>query len=214
MRYELPDEARARIAAGLEAYRQAQLAIAERPESHLNIGLVEMEQGKAAAAQRAYRTALRLDPAFAPAYVNLADLYRALGADGEGEQVLREGIGAAPDDADLHQALGLLLVRTGRLPDAVPELGRAADLAPERPRYAYVHALAVKETGDTAAALAALESALGRHPDDRDLLFALTTINRDAGQRGAALAYARRLAERDPADAEAQQLLRELGNGP
>jgi predicted CXXCH cytochrome family protein len=214
MRYQLPDEVRARIAAGLDAYARAQLATAERPESHLNIGLVEMEQGKAAAAQRSYRTALRLDPAFAPAYVNLADLYRALGSDREGEEVLRQGIDEAPDDADLHQALGLLLVRAGRLPDAVPELARAAALAPERPRYAYVHAIAVNETGDTAGAVAILEAALDRHPDDRDLLLALTTVNRDAGRKDAAFAYAQRLAERDPADAEAQQLLRELGNGP
>ncbi len=126
LRYELPGGDRARLETALDAYRASQLVNAELPESHLNIGLVEMAQGKVAMARKAYRTALRLDPAFVPAYVNLADLYRALESDAEGEAVLRTGLKAAPQNGDLHYALGLLLIRGKQLDKAVAALGRAA----------------------------------------------------------------------------------------
>jgi predicted CXXCH cytochrome family protein len=44
-RYELPEEDRRKLDSLLDTYRNAQLVTAERPESHLNIGLVEMAQG-------------------------------------------------------------------------------------------------------------------------------------------------------------------------
>jgi tetratricopeptide (TPR) repeat protein len=210
LRYALPPEEHRRLAAGLDAYRAAQLATAERPEAHLNIALVEALQGKAAAARLSYRTALRLDPAFVPAYVNLADLYRALGDDGAGETVLREGIAVAPEDADLRHALGLLYVRTDRIDDAVAELGRAAQLAPGNSRYAYVQALAIRESGDLDRALSVLEAAYRLHPNDRQLLVALATLNRDAGRRDAALAFAQALARRYPDDSEVTALVRQL----
>ncbi|MBK1706055.1 hypothetical protein CKO40_16200 [Halochromatium glycolicum] len=54
-----------------------------------------MDQGKVALARKAYLTALRLDPAFVPAHVNLADLYRALGSDTEAKERLRQGLAEA-----------------------------------------------------------------------------------------------------------------------
>jgi len=214
MRYDLPEADRARLDDALEAYRESQLVNAERPESHLNIGLVEMEQGKAAMAQKAYQTALRLDPGFAPAYVNLADLYRALGSDAEGGETLRAGIAAAPDNADLHHALGLLYVREKKLQDALAELRRASELAPESARYAYVHGLIRKETGDVAGALRVLADAYKRHPADRELLLALATINRDAGNLSDARIYAEALIRRYPGDPDAAALKRELSPAP
>ncbi len=128
IRYELPEAERGRLDAALNAYLASQRVNAERPESLLNIGLVAMAQGKAAMAQKAYRTALRLDSGFVPAYANLADLYRALGSDREGEEVLRSGLDVDPESAGLRHALGLLHIRAKRLDEAVAELKRAANL--------------------------------------------------------------------------------------
>src|ERR1700693_1121790 len=55
--------------------------------------------------------ALTLYPSFAPAAVNLADLYRALGREAEGDAVLRKALQRNPDDAVLLHSLGLSLVR-------------------------------------------------------------------------------------------------------
>jgi Flp pilus assembly protein TadD len=126
---------------------------------------------------------------------------------------LREGLAAAPDDPALHHALGLLLVREKRLPEAVGELARAAELDPDNPRYAYVQALALQGAGQPKKALAALEAAHRRHPNNRDLLVALTTMNRDAGNRETALGYARKLSALNPDDADAAALLSELTGG-
>ncbi|MEA3642046.1 MAG: tetratricopeptide repeat protein [Lamprobacter sp.] len=141
---DLNEDARARLALGLEEYRATQLANAERPESHLNLGLLDSDLQRPEAAEQAYRTALRLDPTFAPAYVNLADLYRALGRDRDGEALLQQGLERLPDAASLHHALGLLRVRQGQFPAAIQSLTRAAALAPENTRYATIHALALE----------------------------------------------------------------------
>lgn len=187
--YELPQQQAQALARGLAEYRAAELATAERPESHLNLGLVEAARGDPQAAERDYRTALRLDARFAPAYVNLADLYRTLGRDADGEALLRQGLAAVSDDPSLHHTLGLLQVRKGEASAGRESLARAAELAPDNPRYAYVHALAVHGTGDLPGALTLLRAARERHPRDRDILIALYTISRDSGDSAAASAY-------------------------
>ena len=55
-----------------------------------------------------------------------------------------------PRDADLHHALGLLLIRKGDKPAAYRELADAARLAPDNVRYAYVHAIALNSEGKRA----------------------------------------------------------------
>jgi len=51
---------------------------------------------------------------------------------------------------------------------------------------------------------------LRRHPYDRDSLYALATIERDAGRVDVARGYAQRLVALEPEDLELVNLLREL----
>jgi predicted CXXCH cytochrome family protein len=210
-RYELPDSERATLTAALEAYVGAQGVNADRPESHLNIGLVEMAQGKVVKARKAYQQALTLDPAFVPAYANLADLYRALGSDTEAEETLRAGLERAPDSAALHHALGLLQVRQKQPLQAIESLRKATELAPDDARYAYVYALALNGQGKPEEALAVLRAANAKSPADRDILIALVTTNRDAGNADAAADFTRRLQQYWPQDPQSLALARELG---
>jgi Flp pilus assembly protein TadD len=60
-------------------------------------------------AEGEFRAALRLDPNFVPALVNLADLDRARGRDAEGEKLLREAMTIEPDNADVSYALAAAL---------------------------------------------------------------------------------------------------------
>jgi Flp pilus assembly protein TadD len=56
-----------------------------------------------------------------------------------------------------------------------------------------------------------LVAAQKRHPWDRDLLYALATMSRDAGNLSAATRYATQLAAVAPDDPAASELLRKLG---
>ena len=49
-----------------------------------------------------------------------------------------------------------------------------------------------------------------RHPNDRDLLYALATFSRDRGKMPEAIRYAKELAAVAPEDRGAKQLLTEL----
>ena len=83
---------------------------------------------------------------------------------------------AAPGDAALPHALGLLLVREQRLPEALPVLARAAQLDPGQPRYAYVYALALEGAGENDKALAVLRQAGERHPGNQEIRDALERL--------------------------------------
>jgi Tfp pilus assembly protein PilF len=165
-------------------------------------------------AEAALRTALQIDPRFAPASVNLADLYRATGREAEGERVLRSALEQDARSAPARHALGLLLVRQRRMPEALAALAEAARLAPESARYGYVYAIALHEAGQVKPATEVLERVLARHPYDRDTLTALAAYWQQQGQPRRALAYARRLAELEPASVEIRGLVERLEAQP
>ncbi len=189
----LPEKFRRQLDTAIEEYLQSQSTNAERPESHMNIGLMAVAAGDYAKAELAYGTALRLDPAFVPGYVNLADLYRRQGRDEEGERLLRSGLARVGEEADLDYALGLSLVRQKRLEEALPALRAAAGLAVDRPRYAYVYALALQGAGKLPDAIEVLVDARRRAPDNPEILQALADLHRQQGDLEQAEQYAREL---------------------
>jgi Flp pilus assembly protein TadD len=74
----------------------------------------------------------------------------------------------------------------------VRELGQAAKLAPDNPRFSYAYAVAINDAGRGAKdALKVLTGALKAHPNDRDLLFGLAHFSAAAGNRVAAASYAK-----------------------
>ena len=188
----------------------AQRANDDRPESRTNLGTYFAARGRVPAAEAELRAALALDPTFVPAYVNLADIYRAEQREPDVRRVLAEGLTAVPDDASLHFALGLALIRAQRPAEGVAYLERAAARAPENMRFAYTYAVGLHSTGKPRKAVSVLEEALRRRPNDRDVLLALVTFNRDQGAVEPALRYAERLAAQYPDDPEAQRLVAEL----
>jgi predicted CXXCH cytochrome family protein len=169
-------EERTRLRAALAEYRAAQRMDADRAEAHLRLGTLDMHQRQLARAESELERALEIEPSMIPAYVNLADLHRVQGREGDGEAVLRKALAIAPDDGDVHHALGLLLVRRKQLSEAIRELERAATLRPELPRYSYVLAVALHSAGDAQRALRVLRDARSRHPADRDIQAFLTEL--------------------------------------
>jgi Flp pilus assembly protein TadD len=147
----------------------AQRVNADQPESHLRLGLFYVQRGQTSLAEQAYWDAIRVGARHVGGYLNLADLYRAQRRDGEGEQVLREGLRQVYQPAALHHSLGLLLVRRRALDEALVELGRAVELEPLVPRFAHGYGVALHSVGREAEARRVLEAALRQHPDDPEL---------------------------------------------
>jgi predicted CXXCH cytochrome family protein len=188
----------------------AQRLNADRPDTHTALGNFFAHQANSAAAEAEYRAALRLDPWFVPAAINLSDLYRQLGRDGDGERVLRDVLAVSAQNASLHHALGLTLVRLKRTDDAMSELRRAIELDPERSRYAYVYAVALYSVGRRDDALAMLKQNLQHHPNDRETLSAAISISRESNDLAGALGYAERLARLAPDDRGLSRLVEDL----
>ncbi len=185
----------------------AQRSNDDRPESRTNLGTYFAARGRVTAAEAELRAALALDPTFVPAYVNLADLYRAEQREPDVRRVLAEGLTAVPDDASLHYALGLALVRAQRTAEGLTHIERAAARAPDNVRFVYTYAVSLHSTGRAREAIAVLEKALRRRPNDRDVLVALTTFNRDQGALGPGAALRRadgRAVSRRPRSAAAR----------
>jgi len=196
--------------AALDEYGAVLRMDADRPEAMTSLGLLRAAQGDTEGAEAAFREALALSPWYVTAIVNLADLYRAGGREGDGERVLREGLRRLPASADLHHALGLLLVRTGRDGEGLDRLGRAAELQPSERRFGYVYAVALNSSRRAVAAVATVEALLERFPDDPELLFLLATVERDRGRTDRALQAARRLAAVAPEDPRGPALIGQL----
>jgi predicted CXXCH cytochrome family protein len=199
----LPSESgRAREGATAE-YVAAQEHNGDRPEAHLDLAILYTKQQRWGRAESELERALALDPAFVPASVNLADLYRLTGRDDAAEARLRGALEKAPENAALLHALGLVLVREKRLGPAIDCLAAAARRSDD-PRYGYVYAVALHDAGQTGEAVRQLESVVERHPYDVDALAALVLFHREAGDFASALSYARRLAVVDASE-EAQR---------
>ena len=201
---------RERFEYATQEFITAQRLNADRPEAHATLGNFYARRGLTTDAGAEYKAALGLSPQYAPAAVNLADLYGQLRRDGEGESVLRATLTLAPGDAGLHHALGLVLVRLKRQEEALEELRRAAELEPDQARYAYVYAVGLHSSGRGSDAITVLKDSLTRHPGDRDTLLAVISFSRDAGDIATALEYAERLLKIDPTNREVTTLIEAL----
>ncbi|MBY0226029.1 MAG: tetratricopeptide repeat protein [Hyphomicrobium sp.] len=208
----LSDDDRAAFGKALAEYIDGQLFNAERPESHANLGNLYRDQGRLNEARAAFLKALDLDRSFAGASVALADLERMAGDERAAEDVLRKGFADNPTSGAIAHALGLSLIRQKRTSEAMSYLSQAASLSPEDPRFSYVLAVALHDTGKIAEATATLKNALARHPYDRDLLLAMITYDIEAGLITSGLERAELLAQLEPTNPQVTQLLASLRN--
>ncbi|MFN2427492.1 MAG: tetratricopeptide repeat protein [Candidatus Binatia bacterium] len=208
-----PEQRAARVKARQE-YMDYLRTESDWPAVVVSLGDFQLREGRMDEAVASYQRALELDPRFAGAYVNLADAWRAQGKDKDGEELLRRGLALLPEDAGLHHALGLLLVRNRDRKAGVDELALAVKFEPDNARYAYVHAIGLQSTGRLDEALAALVTADQRNPYNYDILAALVQVNIELGRgTDAILPYAQQVAEILPDDEAVRDLIQRLKRG-
>jgi len=177
----------------------------DRPEAWMNLGNLHAMRGDPAAAEAAYREALKRDARFVPAYVNLADVRREQQREAGTEGILREGLRVVPNAPALHEALGLSLVRQGKKGAALAEFAAAWKSTPAEARYAYLYALALHDAGRRTEAIRLLaDSAKGS--GDRDVLLALAMYRSEAGDEAGAGEALKQLAAVNPDDPALAQM--------
>jgi tetratricopeptide (TPR) repeat protein len=194
----------------MQEYMNAMQLNADWPAENSNLGNLYLRQGKLDEAITAYQRAIKLDPYFVGAYINLADAYRQQQRDDEGEKQLRAGLALIPEAADLHHGLGLLLVRKGDKTAALKEFVKANKLVPNDVRYAYVYAIALNSLGKQHKALNVLKEVDKQQPHNLQILSTLISMSRESGDNKTALIYAHKAAEALPNNKEIEQLIVEL----
>jgi predicted CXXCH cytochrome family protein len=195
-----PPPDRERFDQAAREFIAAQRFNADRPEARTTLGNFLAQRGLAADAEAEYKAALKLSSHYMTAAINLADLYRQLGHDDKGETVVRAALAISPREASVHHALGLALTRLKQPDAALAEFRQAAEMAPDEARYQYVYAVALHSAGQPGEAMTVLKENLKKHPGNRDILLALLSFSRNAGDVVAALAYAEQLAAVAPDD--------------
>lgn len=106
----------------------------QHARAHLNLGIVRLEQGRAADAVAQLRLALALDEDLAPAAYHRLGLAYLLQDDVPAAVAcLRETASAQPERADMHRELAHALHRAGRLDEAAEEYRQALALDPDWP---------------------------------------------------------------------------------
>lgn len=186
--------------------------IAWRAEGRLNRGLIYQSRGDREAAAATYEEAIRIDPAFAPPYVNLSELLRAEGKQDDAMEVLTRALAATRGGASVHHAMGLALIRRNQHAEALDHFKNAATLAPGSARFAYVYAVALDSLERRGEAIAQLEAALVRHPHDVDLLNLGLAIASQERDFAAIRSHAKRLAAIFPDEASYKDLLAQPDN--
>ena len=179
----LDAEDRDALRVAIDEFRARQAFLSDRPESYLNLGVLDQDLGEHGRAEANYRRALALDKNFWPARVNLANLMNAQGRNGEAAKEFETVLKDQPDNGEVHYSLGLLRAEMGDMEAAAAHLASAAELLQDRARVQYNAGLALMKTGSSVAAEAALLRAVSLEPEDLEILNALAYFYAQAGDR-------------------------------
>ena len=94
------------------------------------LGLCEMALGHLEPARDAFEAVRKGEPAFEGVYFDLADVYLQLKRQSNALSILRDAAERWPQDAETHNAVGVVLLLRGALEDAVESFTRATTVAP------------------------------------------------------------------------------------
>lgn len=156
-----------------------------------------LENGQPGKAKALYRELVERELADANVYVELSELSMAEKAYEEGEKILRLGLERMPENVYLRLRLGSYLAALTRYDEAIPELSRARELAPDNPAVLRALSLAQSRTGDTSAAAASAKELYQRVPNNDTAIFYAARLQANGQDREAIEIY-RNLLENIP----------------
>lgn len=194
----------------LQEFESSQAFNSDRPESHLNLGNLASEQQFLDKAAGHYQQALKLDPGFSPARVNLIETIRRLNGEPESMKALNQALIRTPNDPALHMAYGFAMVRQKQPEAALTSFARAVELVPENSRYLYIYGMALQTMGNNPLAIKQFQKAYQSFPANPDVLRALLTAALQNQNLEEALKYGQELNTIIPGNPQIQTLIRQL----
>jgi Tfp pilus assembly protein PilF len=159
--------------------------------------------------------ALRIQPNYAEAHVNLATILRRAGQTDEAEREYRVALTIQPRNIEGHSGYGALLFDQGRANEALREFQEVVQLKPEYAGGHFVLGRMLASMGRTDLAMAEFDEALRLRPDEAGAHHSLGVALLGRGRMNEALAEFRAEARLQPTDASVHnnlgQLLASLG---
>jgi tetratricopeptide (TPR) repeat protein len=154
-------------------------------------------------AERGFQSVLRLEPRNVAALGNLGVIYSRTGRADQAITSYRRALELSPDDQAIVLNLGLLYLRQENYTRALPLFERVVKLAPQNLQARQLQALCRAYLGQTAPAIADLETLRAAAPHDENILFLLGLVylkSHDADKAKAV--FAQMFDEAGPARAE------------
>jgi Flp pilus assembly protein TadD len=177
-------------AAAAERYRKALALRPDHVPSLVNLSMAEARRGRLAEAEAALGEAIRVQPQEAAAHFNLGLLLAETGRKDEAAAALRRALELDPRSAPAAYNLAVLVGEAH--PKEASDLSRrAAEAAPQDPRYAFTAAFYLQKAGETSAAERSLRTLVVRHPGYRDGWALLGAILEGKGRAAEAAAVYR-----------------------
>ena len=140
-------------------------AVSPEALQHLQAGSEANKQHHYDAAIIEFKKVTELEPKLAAGFINLGAAYIEKQDYASAAAPLKRALELSPDQVDAHQLLGYALLAQGYAAEAIPHLERAHEEG--------ALGIAQVETGQLPEAVANLQTALARRPNDPDLLYYL-----------------------------------------
>jgi len=184
------------------------------------MGVIHHDRGRLEEARAAFEEALRINPNYTEAALNLAVTYNDLGRYEEAKRVYQAALsrgGASPGQLDpfvkgkianLHAEVAQAYADAGMLPDAMHELRKAVLLCPTFADLRVKLANLYRQSGDPEAARFELEEAIAARPHYAPAYIALGVTLLSLGQQERAIETWKKALEIDPGNKAAQMYLR------
>ncbi len=154
----------------IDVYRDSLGPSNDLPSTRTSLGMLALQSGDNQRAVAYLEDALRIEPHFIPARLNLADVKRELGDAAAAGELLKEAVRLAPDSGAANHSYGLYLVRAGKMVPAIRYLAAATEQDDRTPRFSYVYAIALDSVARTMEAVEVLKAASVLWPNQIDLL--------------------------------------------
>jgi tetratricopeptide (TPR) repeat protein len=193
--------------AAVDAFRQAAGLDSHREEHWLNLTRELMESNRFAEAISAAQEALKSNPESYTLHLRLGAAYLSSDRYSESESVFRRLVAAGDPLPTSYVGLAQVLLRTGRVEEAVSELAAAGKKLGPNFLISYFQGLALDRAARPAEAISAFQDAIRLNPASSEAHLGLGKTELLVGHNNEAIAELQKCLELSSGNVQAQRLL-------